>query len=62
VLAGALADPVDGAVFVFDCESKSQVEEFANQDPYVKNGLVTHWKVRAWTTVVGQDAKTPVHP
>lgn len=60
VLAGALADPVDGAVFIFDCEVESQVREFALNDPYVKHGLVTQWKVRSWTTVVGKDAKTPV--
>jgi hypothetical protein len=62
VLAGALADPVDGAVFIFDCEAESQVREFASNDPYVKHGLVTQWKVRPWTTVVGKDAKTPVFP
>ena len=26
---------------------------FARQDPYVVNGLVTSWRVRAWTTVIG---------
>ena len=62
VLAGALADPVDGAVFIFDCETESQVAEFANNDPYVKFGLVTRWKVRPWNTVVGKEAKTPVAP
>jgi uncharacterized protein YciI len=62
VLAGALAEPVDGAVFIFECESESQVREFAANDPYVKHGLVTQWRVRPWTTVVGEDAKTPLFP
>ena len=28
-------------------------EEFAKNDPYVKNGLITEWSVRPWTVVVG---------
>ncbi len=30
-------------------------EEFAAADPYVRDGLVTSWRVRAWTVVVGAD-------
>lgn len=62
VLAGAFSDPVDGAVLIFDAPSKDLVEEFARTDPYVLNGLVTSWRVRPWTTVVGPLAKTPVRP
>lgn len=62
VLAGALADPADGAVFLFDCDSPAVPELFAANDPYVKNGLVSRWRVRPWTTVIGEDAKTPVKP
>jgi uncharacterized protein YciI len=62
VLAGALADPVDGAVFVFQGDSPAVAEEFAKADPYVKNGLVKSWRVRPWTTVVGLLAATPVRP
>jgi uncharacterized protein YciI len=53
VLAGALADPVDGAVLVFRGDSPDAAEAFARADPYVMNGLVTSWKVRRWSTVVG---------
>lgn len=60
VLAGALADPIDGAVLLFRAPDKSVVEDFARQDPYVINGLVTHWRVREWTTVAGDGATTPV--
>jgi uncharacterized protein YciI len=60
VLAGALADPVDGAVLLFDCESASVVEEFVRNDPYVQGGLVTRWRIRPWTTVIGEAAKTKV--
>ena len=60
VVAGALADPVDGAVLMFQGEDKSVAEDFARADPYVTNGLVARWHVREWTTVVGDLAATPV--
>jgi len=62
VLAGALADPVDRAVFLFRADSPAPAEAFVKADPYVANGLVTRWRVRPWTTVVGADATTPVRP
>jgi uncharacterized protein YciI len=62
VLGGALADPVDGAVLLFSGDSPAAAEGFAAADPYVRNGLVTRWRVRAWATVVGATAATPVTP
>ena len=62
LLAGALADPVDGAILVFSGDSPDAASRFAENDPYVKNGLVTSWQVRPWTTVVGDEAATPVRP
>jgi uncharacterized protein len=56
VLGGALANPVDGAVLLFRGESAAAAERFAVADPYVTNGLVTRWRVREWTTVIGKDA------
>ncbi len=53
LLGGALADPVDGAVLLFQGESGAAAEAFAAADPYVKNGLVTRWRVRQWTIVIG---------
>lgn len=52
VLAGALADPSDGAVLVFKGEKRAIAEAFAQSDPYVINGLITHWEVREWTVVL----------
>jgi uncharacterized protein YciI len=52
VLAGAF-DPPDGALLVFRADSAAQVEAFVARDPYVQNGLVTKWRVRPWTVVVG---------
>lgn len=60
ILAGALAEPVDGAVLLFRGESPDAAKAFAAADPYVRQGLVTRWRVRPWTTVVGHDAEMPV--
>ena len=62
LLGGALADPMDGGVLLFSAPSKDLVEDFARNDPYVTAGLVTEWKVRAWTTVVGDGAANPLPP
>lgn len=61
ILGGAYADPADGAMLLFSCESADVAERFAEADPYVRAGLVTRWRVRKWTTVVGDEATTPVH-
>lgn len=60
ILGGALADPVDGALLLFQGDSSAVAEAFAAADPYVKNGLVTSWRVREWTTVVGDGAAVVV--
>ena len=62
VLAGALADPADGALLLFKGDSPATAEAFAATDPYVLNGLVKKWRVREWTTVVGDSALAPVRP
>lgn len=60
ILGGALADPIDQGVLLFQGESPDVARRFAESDPYVKNGLVARWRVRPWTTVVGAQAATPV--
>lgn len=62
VLGGALADPADGAVLLFQGDSPAAAERFAEADPYVRAGLVTAWRVREWTTVVGREAAVPIAP
>ncbi len=52
VLAGAFQPP-DGALLVFQANDVGDVEEFVRNDPYVKNGLVTSWRIREWTVVIG---------
>ena len=59
IMAGALGEPA-GALLIFRAADKSTAEQFAKNDPYVKEGLVKRWKVRPWTVVVGQDpSETP---
>ena len=62
LLGGAFANPVDGAVIVFQGESSKAAEDFAKADPYVINGAVTSWHVREWTTVVGDNPSVNVDP
>ncbi len=52
VMAGAFANPPDGAVLIFRGNSPEIAENFARKDPYVKNGLITDWYVREWTVVI----------
>jgi uncharacterized protein len=53
ILGGALDDPVDEAILIFKTGDPAVVEDFARHDPYVTNGLVTKWRVRPWTVVIG---------
>ena len=62
VVAGALSDPFDMAVLMFQGDSPEVAEKFARADPYVIHGLVTGYRVRQWNTVVGDNAATPVRP
>ncbi|MBA4312499.1 MAG: hypothetical protein C0417_07695 [Chlorobiaceae bacterium] len=61
LLGGAFANPVDGAVLLFNANSPKVAETFAMNDSYVVNGLVIKWNVREWTTVVGPWATEPVN-
>jgi uncharacterized protein YciI len=57
ILAGALGDPVDRALLVFRTQDRSIAEDFARNDPYVINGLVTKWEAQPWAVVIGNDSK-----
>ena len=57
-LGGGWADNnVDGALIVFQCQDSSEVENFVENDPYYKAGLVTGYKIRPWTVVAGSFLK-----
>ena len=47
-------------MLLFSGDSPAAAEAFAKADPYVVNGIVTKWRVRPWTTVVGRDAAVKV--
>ena len=53
LMGGAFAEPVDGAALLFQADDPSVVEAFLRRDPYVTNGVVTRWRIRPWTVVVG---------
>ena len=57
VLAGALSEPADRALLVFQVPDRSAVENFARNDPYVIHGLVKHWEIRPWTVVIGSQSR-----
>ena len=52
LLAGAVGEPIDSAVLVFQGDDDAAARAFAEADPYVTNGLVTGWHVKAWHVVV----------
>jgi uncharacterized protein YciI len=51
-MAGAIGDPPDGAVIVFQGVTPEFVADYARSDPYVEGGLVTSWRVEPWNVVV----------
>ena len=53
ILAGAFSDPPDKSLLIFRVADKSVIEDFVKNDPYVKNGLIAKWEIRAWTVVIG---------
>lgn len=55
LMAGAFADPADGAALVFKCDSRDTIQRFVEGDPYRREGLVTGYRIRGWTVVVGGD-------
>lgn len=52
VLGGALTDPVDQAVLVFEADSIEPVEAFIVRDPYVRHGLVRSHRIRPWNVAI----------
>jgi uncharacterized protein YciI len=62
ILGGALSEPADQALLLFQGDTPEAARNFAESDPYVQNGLVHSWEVRPWLTVVGRDAQIPLPP
>ena len=49
-LGGAIGDPPHGGVLVFTADADP--EAFARADPYVREGIVTGYRVEPWNVVV----------
>jgi uncharacterized protein YciI len=52
VMAGAIGEPPQGALLIFQADTAARVEEFARNDPYVLERLVTRWRALPWHVVV----------
>ena len=44
---------VDGACVIFKGMTKDEIITFVNEDPYFRNGLISGYRIRPWTVVVG---------
>jgi len=51
VFAGALADPSDRSLLVWT--NREDAMRFTRHDPYVANGVVLSFEVRAWNIAIG---------
>lgn len=63
LLGGAVGEGPFTGLLIFTSENALEAAKaFAAADPYVTGGVVTSWTARPWTTVVGNEAATPVRP
>jgi uncharacterized protein len=51
VIAGAIGDPPHGGLLAMRVDDAAAVEQFVEDDPYNKAGLVKGWRVEPWTVV-----------
>ncbi len=52
IMGGTLDNPANEALLIFKGNSPEIAENFAKNDPYVINGLISHWVVRPWNVVI----------
>jgi uncharacterized protein YciI len=63
LLGGAVGDgPFTGLLIFTGDNALEAAKAFAAADPYVTGGVVNSWTARPWTTVLGEEAATPVRP
>lgn len=53
IMGGALLEPNDSALMIFQCEKAEDVEAFVKKDPYFTNGLVKSYEIRIWSVAIG---------
>lgn len=56
VMGGALLEPNDAALLIFQCDQVDEVEGFVEKDPYVQKGLVKSYDIRPWSVAIGGDS------
>ncbi|CAG9328239.1 unnamed protein product [Blepharisma stoltei] len=56
ILGGALQNPIDTGVLLFEADER-MIKEFAQNDPYVINRLVTDYTIREIMIVAGSLTK-----
>jgi uncharacterized protein YciI len=55
IVAGGAFVPPSGGMFIFNALNKQDVEDnFVKKDPYYTAGLITDYKIKEWTVVVGK--------
>jgi len=53
ILGGATeADPPEG-IIIFHKMEKEEIQDFAEHDPYVKNGVVVSYQIVKWNVIAG---------
>jgi uncharacterized protein YciI len=62
LLGGALIEPLDRGLYLFQGDSPAVAERFAQADSYVRRGLVKSWQVRPWMTVAGESPAMRTRP
>jgi hypothetical protein len=50
LMVGPFANPQEGAMAIFT--RREAAEAFAKEDPFVTNGVVSHWVVREWNEAI----------
>ena len=51
LVVGGAWDDISGGMLIFK-STRERVAEFAQNDPYVKAGLVKDYKIRGWNVVI----------
>jgi uncharacterized protein YciI len=52
LMIGPFANPHEGAMGIFT--TREAAERFAQADPFVLNGVVSHWVVREWAEALSK--------
>ena len=55
ILAGAVDNPPTGGLLIFRNLSQNDIEQLAQQDPYVVNGVVKKYTIKPYMAVIGDD-------